>query len=97
MKIKKKKKLIFKENLVKLKPIKPSLSSQVNNVFQFKNNLLKQDNQNNIINKENISHPILSELREHIKVDSSMSKCDKNSSPFNIIINYHDDIYKIYL
>ena len=78
-------------------PIKPSLSSQVNNVFQFKNNLLNQDNQNNIINKENINHPILSEQKEHIKVDSSMSKCDKNSSPFNIIIDYHDDIYKIYL
>ena len=26
-----------------------------------------------------------------------MSKCDKNSSPFNIIIDYHDDIYKISL
>jgi hypothetical protein len=81
-------------------PIKQSLSSQVNNVFLFKNNVLNQDNQdnqNNIINKENISHPILSEQKEHIKVDSSMSKCDKNSSPFNIIIDYHDDIYKIYL
>ena len=55
-------------------PIKPSLSSQVNNIFQFKNNLLNQDNQNNIINKENISHLILSEQKEHIKVDSSMSK-----------------------
>ena len=26
-----------------------------------------------------------------------MSKCDKNSSSFNIIIDYHDDIYKISL
>ncbi len=78
-------------------PIKQSMSSQNNNVFQFKNNLLNQDNQNTIINKENISHPILSEQKEHIKVDYSMSKCDKNSSPFNIIIDYHDDIYKIYL
>ncbi len=78
--------------------IKQSHSSQID-TFNFSkdilsNNLNKQENKDK---NESLSHPILSEKKEHSKVDSSMSKCDKNSSPFNIIIDYHDDIYKISL
>jgi hypothetical protein len=78
--------------------IKQSHSSQIDS-FNFSKEVLNNNlnNKDNLNKNEQISHPILSEKKEHSKVDSSMSKCDKNSSPFNIIIDYHDDIYKISL
>ena len=40
------------------------------------------------------SHPKLFEEKIDRKYEKEIKKCDENSSPFKIIINYHDLIYK---
>ena len=40
------------------------------------------------------SHPKLFEEKIDKKFEKDITKCDENSSPFKIIINYHDSIYK---
>ena len=43
------------------------------------------------------SHPIIKTSKLDKEILESMSKCDINSSPFKLIINYNDQIYKISL
>ena len=47
--------------------------------------------------KDPESHPIIKNAKLDKEILESMSKCDINSSPFKLIINYNDSIYKISL
>ena len=53
----------------------------------------EQENLNNDLAVVLQSHPRLYEEKIDKKIEREITKCDENSSPFKIIINYHDLIY----
>ena len=53
----------------------------------------EEDNLNNDFAVVLKSHPKLFDEKIDKKIEREISKCDENSSPFKIIINYHDLIY----
>ena len=54
----------------------------------------EQENLNNDLAVVLQSHPKLFEEKIDKKFVKEITKCDENSSPFKIIINYHDLVYK---
>ena len=63
--------------------------------YEFIDNNTKENNKET--NEDVIplqSHPKLLFEKLDKKIEKEISKCDENSSPFKILINYHDLIYK---
>ena len=56
--------------------------------------LIDQENLNNDLALIMQSHPKLFDDKIDKKYEKEIKKCDENSSPFKIIINYHDLAYK---
>ena len=57
----------------------------------------QKEQQENINNEPAVvlqSHPKVFEEKIDKKIEKEITKCDENSSPFKIILNYHDLIYK---
>ena len=55
------------------------------------------DSINDNIEGEALSHIIVKHEKQHEIIDNEMSKCDINSTPFKLIINHNDNIYKLIL
>ena len=55
------------------------------------------DSINDNIEGEALSHIIVKHEKQHEIIDNEMAKCDINSTPFKLIINHNDNIYKLIL
>ena len=81
-----------KENVANVKDNKKRASLEPQQKKEEKEQ--QQQNLNNDFAIVLQSHPKLLEEKIDKKIEKEMTKCDENSSPFKIILNYHDLIYK---
>ena len=81
-----------KENVVNVKDNKKKSSLEPQQKKEEKEQ--QQQNLNNDFAIVLQSHPKLFEEKIDKKIEKEITKCDENSSPFKIILNYHDLVYK---